>query len=257
MGTRHLPGLLMFLGMRILLPRLLGLGGALWFRPGLRRGAFLWRRALLRCGSLFLRRGPYLRCRALLRHWPWFRCRTWLRRRPLLRSRLYLLYRPCRRSGPLLGGWMELRSRPLLRYRAHLLHRPFWLSWPKLLGRRLHSRTRLLNLLCLPCLRHRPYRLTRLQGMVDRLRQRALYSRQCYRLPPFYGKRFRNYDRLRLAAVYGGELGAVGTRLQSCVVAEPLNSRQTRLPQRGQFRRARREDSRPHDHRYSSRDCRW
>jgi len=76
--------------------------------------------------------------------------------------------------------WMRLWSRPFLGRRPYRLRRSFLRHGP-LCRRRLVDRPGLGPLLC------------------DR-----------DRLTPFHGKRPRHNDGLRPAAVYGGELGAVG-----------------------------------------------
>jgi len=139
------------------------------------------------------------------RSWPYLRLWTCLRRGTLrLGGRTYL------RSWAFLWGWSWWLNRPLLGRRSHLL------SWLGSLDR--------------------PFRLN---GLVGRPGLWALLhhgSRD--RLTPFHSKRLGNYNRLRLAAVYGNELGAVCT---CCKLVLLLNSQrgQSRLPQSGQFRRAR------------------
>jgi hypothetical protein len=128
--------------------------------------------------------------------WPYLRLRPDFGLWPLLRSRPYL------RSWALLRGWTLLRRWPHLWSGAflwslpYLLHRPLLGRWPHLLGG------------C--CLLHRPFFLSALGGG-SRLLTRLHWDQSG--LMMLYGKRLRDDDRLRLAAVYGRELGAVCTRL--------------------------------------------
>jgi hypothetical protein len=57
--------------------------------------------------------------------------------------------------------WLLLEIRSFLGSPGRLLD-PLLLGLPRLLRGRLHGRPRLRDLLCRPCLRHRPYGLTRL-----------------------------------------------------------------------------------------------
>jgi len=123
-----------------------------------------------------------------LRHWPlWLWSRVHLLGRAYLRRRAFLLSCPYRLNRPLLG----FRS-----CRRCLLNRP-----------------------CRRCLRDRPFRLNRLVGGPGLWPLLHYWGRN--RLTPFHGKRPGDYDRLRLAAVYGNKLGAVRAR---CNPLLPLNS---------------------------------
>ena len=98
-------------------------------------------------------------------------------------------YGPLRlRGGTNLRGWTFLRGWP---YRLNRM----------LLGRRPHLRSR-------GCLRRRPFLLSALDGGLLAL----LHHWGRSRLTAFHCKRLGDNDRLRLAAVYRNELGAVGTR---------------------------------------------
>jgi hypothetical protein len=95
----------------------------------------------------------------------------------------------------LLGSRVRLRGGTFLRRRVFLLRCPYRRNWP-LLGCRP----------CRSCLRDRPLCLS----PIDRGPGSLHWDRS--RLTPFHGKRPGFHDRLRLAAVYGNELGAVGAR---------------------------------------------
>lgn len=103
-------------------------------------------------------------------------------------SRVCLLYRP-----RWLRGGTDLRSRAFLDRRPGWRNRPLLGSWSHLL-----SRHRLLD---------RPFLLGPLDGGPGLWALLHHWGRP--RLTPFHGKRFGHHHRLRLAAVYGNELGAV------------------------------------------------
>ena len=96
----------------------------------------------------------------------------------------------------LLGSRSRVRLRgTYLRCRTLLLRCPYRRNWP-LLGCRSYRR----------CLLYWPFCLS----PIDRGPGSLHWDR--HRLTPFHGKRPGLYDRLRLAAVYCNELGAVGAR---------------------------------------------
>jgi hypothetical protein len=124
------------------------------------------------------------------------RGRAYLRGRTFLRSWAGLLYRVL-----WLRGWMNLGSRAFLWGWPYRLRRPLlgrgshWLRWGWLL--------------------HRPFLLSPLDGEAGLL---ARLNRDQSGLMMLYGKRLRSYDRLRLAAVDGHELGTVCTRFNSVLL---------------------------------------
>ena len=211
------------LGMRTFLPWLL-LGWSLLFWPGLRR------RMLLTDGSLLLGCRPLLpRGLLMLRLY-----------QLVLRDRL-LLYRPLLLGyRAFLGIWMHLRSGPLLVSRAQLLGWPLRLRLPYLLRRRrLQGWPGLWSLLGNACPWYRPLCLRGVQGRGSR-QWTLLYSRSLNWLAPLDGERPVHYNRLRLAAVDGRELGTVGAGSYPVLLLDP-QLRQTRLPQCRQLCRGRRQ----------------
>ena len=130
---------------------------------------------------LWLRGWPYLR------RWAFNGSGMWLLYRPF-----WLLYRPL-----WLRGWPYLRRWAFNGSGMWLLHRPLWLRGRSHLLRR-------------RWLLYRPFLLSPLDGGLGLLALLHRWRRS--RLTPFYGKRLGDHDRLRLAAVYSNELGAVCTR---------------------------------------------
>jgi hypothetical protein len=111
--------------------------------------------------------------------------RTFLRRWPYLRSWTFL------------GSWAFLWSL------SYGLYWPLLGCWPHLLGR------------C--CLLHRAFFLSPLDGGSGLL---ARLHRSESGLVMLYRKRLRSHDRLRLATVYGNELGAVCTGLNPVLLLD-------------------------------------